>query len=361
MPINVSGAKAFKSHRGEYRHRPAGPRDEEGALRIAVFSTKPYDQRFLEAAGAGTGHRLTFFEARLSLETCDLAAEAEAVCAFVNYDVSADVLAALDAKGVRLVALRSAGFNNVDLEAARRLGVTIARVPSYSPHAVAEYALALILALNRKTHRAYNRVREGNFALEGLLGFDLVGKTVGVVGTGKIGEVMCRILNGLGCRVIAFDPYPNPACLRMGVSYVPIEDLLASSDVVTLHCPLTPATRHLIDEAALRRMKRGVMLINTSRGAVIDTQAVLKGLKDGVIGYLGLDVYEEEADLFFEDLSGRFIDDDVFARLLTFPNVLVTAHQAFLTREALAAIARTTLANLDDLEAGRPCANEGTA
>lgn len=319
-------------------------------MRIAVFSTKPYDQRFLEAASSGTGHRLTFFEARLSVQTCELVADADAVCAFVNDDVSADVLAALGARGIRLVVLRSAGFNNVDLEAAKRLGITIARVPAYSPHSVAEYTLALILALNRMTHRAYNRVREGNFALEGLLGFDLAGKTVGVVGTGKIGEVMCRILIGLGCRVIAFDLQPNPACLGMGVTYVPVEDLFSASDIVTLHCPLTPATRHLVDEQALRRMKRGVMLINTSRGAVIDTQAVLQGLKDGVIGYLGLDVYEEEADLFFEDLSARFIDDDVFARLLTFPNVLMTGHQAFFTKEALTNIAETTIANVTAFE-----------
>lgn len=327
-------------------------------MRITVFSTKPYDQRFLEAAAAGTGHRLTFFEARLSRQTCDLAAEADAICAFVNDDVGAEVLGALRAKGVRLVALRSAGFNNVDLEAAKRLGITVARVPSYSPHAVAEHTLALILALNRKTHRAYNRVREGNFALEGLLGFDLAGKTAGVVGTGKIGEVMCRILNGLGCRVIAFDPQPNPACLAMGVAYGPIEELFGASDIITLHCPLTPATRHLIDAAALRRMKPGVMVVNTSRGAVIDTQAVLQGLKDGVIGYLGLDVYEEEADLFFEDLSGRFIDDDVFARLLTFPNVLITGHQAFFTKEALANIAETTIANVTAFERTGRAAHE---
>ena len=319
-------------------------------MQIAVFSTKPYDRRFLDAANAGSGHRLIYFEARLSVETCDLAAGADAVCAFVNDDGNADVLASLSAKGIRLIVLRSAGFNNVDLAAARRLGITVARVPAYSPHAVAEHALALILALNRKTHRAYNRVREGNFGLDGLLGFDLVDKTVGVVGTGKIGEVMCRILNGLGCRVVAYDPQPNPACLDMGVTYVPLDELFASSDIITLHCPLTPATRHLIGGDVLQRVKRGVMLINTSRGAVIDTQAVVHGLKEGVIGYLGLDVYEEEADLFFEDLSNRFIDDDVFARLLTFPNVLITGHQAFFTKEALTNIAETTIANITSFE-----------
>jgi D-lactate dehydrogenase len=320
-------------------------------LQIAVFSTKPYDRRFLDAANTGGSHRLAYFEARLSRETCDLASGAGAVCAFVNDDVNADVLASLSEKGIKLVALRSAGFNNVDLEAAKRVGIAIARVPAYSPHAVAEHTLALILTLNRKMHRAYNRVREGNFALEGLLGFDLAGKTAGVVGTGKIGEIVCRILLGFGCRVIAQDIHPNRACLDMGVTYVSMDELFSSSDIITLHCPLTPETHHLVDEAALKRMKPGVMLINTSRGSVIDTHAVLNGLKEGVIGNLGLDVYEEEADLFFEDLSGRFIDDDVFARLLTFPNVLMTGHQAFFTKEALTNIAETTIANITTFEA----------
>ncbi|MCG7394081.1 2-hydroxyacid dehydrogenase [Microvirga sp. ACRRW] len=319
-------------------------------MRITVFSTKPYDRHFLNAASDGAGHRLTYLEARLSPETCDLAAGSDAVCAFVNDDIDADVLERLAAKGIRLLVLRAAGFNNVDLEAAKRSGITIGRVPAYSPHAVAEHAVALILTLNRKTHRAYNRVREGNFSLDGLLGFDLAGKTVGVVGTGKIGEVMCRIMSGFGCRVIAYDVQENPNCLAMGVTYVPVEELLSSSDIISLHCPLTPATQHLINEASLQRMKRGVMLINTSRGAVIDTQAVLMGLKDGIIGSLGLDVYEEEDDLFFEDLSGRFIDDDVFARLLTFPNVLITGHQAFFTHEAMTNIAETTIANVTSFE-----------
>jgi D-lactate dehydrogenase len=248
------------------------------------------------------------------------------------------------------VALRSAGFNNVDLESARRLGITVARVPAYSPHAVAEYTMALILGLNRKTHRAYNRVREGNFSLDGLLGFDLAGKTAGVVGTGKIGEIMCQILLGFGCNVLCHDPQVNPACEAMGATYVPLGELLASSDIVTLHCPLTPATRHLINDDALKILKPGMMLVNTSRGGVVDTHAVLRGLKSGAIGHLGLDVYEEEGDLFFEDLSNRFIDDDVFARLLTFPNVLVTGHQAFFTKEALANIAETTIANISSFE-----------
>ena len=319
-------------------------------MRIAVFSTKPYDRHFLDAAGAGSGHRLTYLEARLTVETCNLVAGSDAVCAFVNDELSGEVLSGLSAHGVRLVALRSAGFNNVDLEAARREGIAVARVPAYSPHAVAEHTIALILTLNRKIHRAYNRVREGNFALEGLLGFDLAGKTAGVVGTGRIGKVVCRILNGFGCTVLAHDPQIDPVCESLGVRYVPITELLSSSDLVTLHCPLTPATHHLIDDAALGMMKRGAMLINTSRGGVIDTRAVLRGLKEGVIGNLGLDVYEEEADLFFEDLSSRFISDDLFARLLTFPNVLITGHQAFFTQEALANIAQTTMANVTAFE-----------
>jgi D-lactate dehydrogenase len=313
---------------------------------VAIFSTKPYDRRFLDAANAGAGHRLVYHEPRLSAETALLAQGAQAVCAFVNDELDQATLGTLARLGVRLVALRSAGFNHVDLACARELGLTVARVPAYSPHAVAEHTMAMILALNRKIHKAYNRVREGNFALDGLLGFDLNGKAVGVVGTGQIGEVVCRILLGFGCRVLATDPYPNPAVQAMGVTYVERDALFGACDIVTLHCPLTPQTHHLVDAAMLGRLKRGMMLINTSRGAVIDTQAVLRGLKDGTIGSLGLDVYEEEADLFFEDLSGRFIRDDLFARLLTFPNVLITGHQAFFTHEALSAIAEVTIGNI---------------
>lgn len=314
-------------------------------MRVAVFSTKPYDRRFLERANDGA-HRLDFYEARLGPETVALARGADAVCAFVNDDLGGANVRALAASGVRLIVLRSAGFNHVDLEAAAEAGLTVGRVPAYSPHAVAEHTLALILTLNRKMHRAYNRVREGNFALDGLLGFDIHGKTAGVVGTGKIGEVTARLLRGFGCTVLAYDVAPNPTCVAMGVSYVDMATLLAGSDIVTLHCPLTPATHHLIDDAALARMKPGAMLINTSRGALVDTRAVIGGLKNGRLGSLGLDVYEEEADLFFRDLSDRIIPDDVFARLLTFPNVLVTGHQAFFTEEALEAIASTTIANV---------------
>ncbi|WP_206931200.1 2-hydroxyacid dehydrogenase [Roseococcus thiosulfatophilus] len=314
-------------------------------MHIAVFSTKPYDRHFLDAANqeAGAPHQLTYLEPRLSLQTAVLAKGADAVCVFVNDGAGAEVLEALHAQGVRMLALRCAGFNNVDLAAARRLGLPVGRVPAYSPEAVAEHTVAMIMALNRNIHRAHARVREGNFALDGLLGFDMKGRTVGIVGTGRIGAAFARIMRGFGCRVLAFDPMPDA---ELGLNYVPLDRLLAEADIVSLHCPLNPATHHLIDEAAIARMKRGVMLINTSRGAIVDTRAAIKGLKSGAIGHLGLDVYEEEADLFFEDLSGQVLQDDIFARLLTFPNVLITAHQAFFTEDALMAIARTTLDNI---------------
>ncbi|MEX2501891.1 MAG: 2-hydroxyacid dehydrogenase [Trueperaceae bacterium] len=320
-------------------------------MKIAVFSTKPYDQRFLRQANDRFGHELTFLEPRLTAATASLASGHDAVCAFVNDVLDAAALTVLADLGVRVVALRSAGFNHVDLDAAQRLGLEVVRVPAYSPHAVAEHALALILALNRKIYRAYNRVREGNFALDGLIGFDLHGKTVGVVGTGKIGATFARIAHGLGCRVLALDPYPSSE-LDGVVAYVDQDALFAESDVVSLHCPLTPGTHHLIDDEAIARMKPGVTLINTSRGRLVDTRAVIEGLKEGRIGLLGLDVYEEEGDLFFEDLSNRVIRDDVFSRLLTFPNVLITGHQGFFTEEALRNIAETTLANVRACETG---------
>ena len=319
-------------------------------MRVAVFSTKPYDSRFLTAANGEAGHELVYLEPRLSPETATLAAGCDAVCAFVNDDLSAPVLQTLAKDGVRLIALRSAGFNHVDLATARRLGLTVTRVPGYSPYAVAEHCAGLILALNRKIHRAYNRVREHNFALNGLLGFDLHGRTVGVVGTGKIGVRFIRIMAGFGCRVLATDPYPTDEAVAAGASYVPLPTLLAESDIVTLHCPLTPDTHHLIDEERLAQMRDGVMLINTSRGALVDTVAVIRGLKSGKIGYLGLDVYEEEADLFFEDLSDQMLRDDLFSRLVTFPNVLITGHQAFFTEEALRNIASTTIASMTAFE-----------
>ena len=315
-------------------------------MKMAVFSTKPYDREFLHLANRAlpAEHRLVFLEPRLSLETAGLADGADAVCLFVNDIADAPVLDSLAALGVRLIALRSAGFNNVDLVAASRLGLHVARVPAYSPESVAEHTLAMMLALNRRIHRAHARVREGNFSLDGLLGFNMKGRTVGLIGTGRIGAALVRILTGFGCRLLAHDPRPDPA---LPVEFVPLETLLAEADIISIHCPLTPATRHLINAAAIARMRPGVMLVNTSRGAIVDTRAVIAGLKSGRIGLLGLDVYEEEADLFFEDLSDQVLHDDVFARLLTFPNVLVTAHQAFFTEDALTAIAQTTLANLD--------------
>jgi D-lactate dehydrogenase len=324
-------------------------------MRVAVFSTKPYDRRFLDEANVGAGHQLSYVDARLSAATSALAADAEAVCAFVNDELDAECLRALSRQGIRLVALRSAGFNNVDLSAASNLDLVVSRVPAYSPHAIAEHTIALAMTLNRKTHRAYNRVREGNFALEGLLGFDVFGKTVGVVGTGKIGQIVLEIFRGFGCELLAYDPFPNTSCEAIGARYVSKMDLLAASDIVSLHCPLTPETRHFIDAEAVRRCKPGVMLVNTSRGAVIDTQAVIDGLKRGAIGSVALDVYEEESDLFFLDRSGEVIRDDLFARLLTFPNVLITGHQGFFTREAMAGIAKVTIGNITAFETtGRP-------
>ncbi len=317
---------------------------------ITMFSAKPYDRSFFDAAAA-THHHLHYTDAHLTQATAVLARGAGAVCAFVNDQVDAAALEALQGLGVRLVALRSAGFNNVDLAAAKRLGMTVARVPAYSPEAVAEHTVALMLSLNRGIHRAYLRVREGNFTLDGLLGFNMHGRQVGVVGTGRIGAAVVAILLGFGARVMAFDPAPETRLAALGVAYCPLPELLACSDIVTLHCPLLPATRHLIDAAAIAGMRRGVMLINTSRGAIIDTQAVIDGLKSGAIGRLGLDVYEEEAALFFEDLSDQVIQDDVFSRLLTFPNVLVTGHQGFFTTEAMTAIAQTTIANVTAFEA----------
>lgn len=323
-------------------------------MRVAAFSIKPYDREFLSAASAGLPVEWAWFESRLDRDTARLAAEATAVNCFVNDTLDAATLESLAALGVRLVTLRCAGFNQVDLAAAARLGLPVTRVPEYSPHAVAEHTIGLVLMLDRKLHKAYNRVREGDFSLHGLLGFDLHGRTAGVVGTGRIGSRVVEILLGFGCTVLAHDPRPDPALEARGVRFVPLDDLLAASDIVTLHCPLTTASRHLVDERAIARMKPGVMLINTGRGGLIDTRAVIAGLKSGQIGHLGLDVYEEEADLFFEDRSDAIIADDVFMRLLTFPNVVVTAHQAFFTRNALEAIAAQTVRNLVHFHRGEP-------
>lgn len=321
-------------------------------MRCTVFSTKVFEREALSAAAGARGIELAFLEPALSGQTAELARGSAAVCLFVNDRADAAALERLAAIGVRFVALRSAGFNHVDLEAAARLGLIVARVPAYSPYAVAEHAVGLILTLNRKLHRAFARTREHNFALDGLMGFDMHGKTVGVVGTGRIGEVFCRIMSGFGCRVLACDPHPNPAVLDLGARYVTFHELCRQADIISLHCPLTPDTYHLVNARALARMKPGAMLINTSRGGVVDTRAVIAALKSGRLGALGIDVYEEEGDLFFRDLSSEPIQDDVLARLLTFPNVVLTAHQAFFTREALDNIVATTLDNLVGFERG---------
>ena len=326
-------------------------------MKVAVFSTKKYDRDYLGPAAEASGHQLDFFEARLAPETCVLANGYPAICAFVNDCLDATVLERLAEGGTNLIALRCAGFNNVDLTAAAKLGIRVVRVPAYSPYAVAEHTVALILALNRKLHKAYNRVREGNFALEQLVGFDLNGQTVGIIGTGKIGAVAAGILNGFGCNLLFHDVVENETCAQLG-RYVSLDELFAESHIISLHCPLVPETHHTINQHAVEKMKPGVMLINTSRGALVDTRAVIDGLKSGKIGYVGLDVYEEEADLFFEDLSGEVIQDDVFARLQTFPNVIVTAHQAFFTRNALEEIARVTMQNIAAAENGEPLRNE---
>ena len=330
-------------------------------MKVAVFSSKPYDKQFLEAANGPHAHELHFLEPRLTEDTASLASGYPAVCAFVNDQLNAAVLERLSRSGTRLVALRSAGFNHVDLAAAASLGIKVARVPAYSPYAVAEHTVGMILALTRKIHRAYNRVREGNFALDGLLGFDLHDRTMGIIGTGQIGAVVAQIMQGFGCHILAYDPYPNPVLEASELlRYVSLEELLSGSDIVSLHCPLTPDTYHLINSQTLRQMKHGAMLINTSRGALLDTASIILALKSGKIRYLGLDVYEEEEDLFFEDLSDRVLQDDVFARLLTFPNVIITGHQAFFTQNALQAIAETTLGNITAFENGQPLKNEVT-
>ncbi len=324
-------------------------------MRVAVFSTQPHDRTYLDAANR-EGFELCYFEPRLSEATVLLAEGFDAVCVFVHDQLSAPVCRRLADFGVRWVALRCAGFNNVDVIAADKAGLVVSRVPAYSPHAVAEHTVGLILTLSRKFHRAYARVREQNFRLDGLLGFELHGRVVGIVGTGRIGTVVAQILAGFGCTLLAHDPYPNDTCRALGVQYDGLPELLERSEIITLHCPLTPQSHHLIDAEAFERMRDGVVLINTSRGGLIDTRAAIAALKRGRLGALGLDVYEEEADLFYADLSDQVLQDDVFARLLTFPNVLITAHQAFFTHEALTHIARTTMANLAAMARGAPIA-----
>jgi D-lactate dehydrogenase len=326
-------------------------------MKIAMFSTKSYDRETFEEVNEKYGYEIEYLEPRLSPATARLAEGHDGVCIFVNDEADAEVLDTFADLGIRIVALRCAGFNNVDLKRAHEKGIVVVRVPAYSPHAVAEHALGLMLALNRKIHRAFSRVREQNFSLEGLMGFDMHGKTVGIIGTGRIGTTLAEIVKGLGCHILAHDPYPNDEMKELGAKYVDLDDLLGGADIVSLHCPLTPETHHLVDAERIGKMKRGVMLVNTSRGAIIDTPAVVDALKDEQIGSLGLDVYEEEGDLFFEDLSNQVIRDDVFARLLTFPNVVITGHQGYFTREALHAIASTTLENIRKLEEETVCQN----
>lgn len=327
-------------------------------MKIAFFDTHGFEKPVFEKTNKSFHHEFTFFEARLNSATANLAVGYKCVCAFVNDRLDQQTLKSLASGGTQLIALRSAGYNHVDLAAAKSLGLRVVRVPEYSPHAVAEHAIALLLSLNRKIHRAHNRVREGNFSLDGLVGFDLYKKTIGVIGTGRIGSVMAKILRGFECNVLAHDFEPNAQLLAVGVQYVDLNDLLKKSDIISLHVPLTPKTHHLIDEKALALTRPGVILINTGRGALIDTQALIKFLKSGHIGSAGLDVYEEEEGLFFEDLSGHILQDDQLARLLTFPNVLLTSHQAFLTQEALDKIARVTLQNISDFENSQSLSNE---
>lgn len=327
-------------------------------MKIAFFSTKPYDQRSFQAANEQHHHDLVFFEPRLDPSTVALAEGFPVVCVFINDELTEDTLRAITRTGTQAIALRCAGFNNVDLHVAAELGLPVVRVPAYSPYAVAEHAVGLILSLNRKLYRAYNRVRDDNFELNGLLGFDIYGKTVGVVGTGKIGLCFAQIMQGFGAKLLAYDVNENPECLQLGATYVPLDELMAQSDIISLHCPLLPATYHLIDAASLQHAKSGAMLINTSRGGLVDTRAVIDALKSGQLGYFGADVYEEEEKLFFQDHSDRVIQDETFQLLQSFPNVVMTAHQAFFTREALANIAATTLTNIDDIAAGRECANQ---
>ncbi|TVQ15721.1 MAG: 2-hydroxyacid dehydrogenase [Bacteroidetes bacterium] len=324
--------------------------------KIAVFSTQAYDKQFFEKAN--TQHTFEYFENRLRPQTVNLAKGFDGVCVFVNDRINAETLQLLAEANIKLVALRCAGFNNVDLKEAKKQNIRILRVPAYSPEAVAEHALALIMTLARKTHKAYNRVRDGNFSLVNLNGFIIHGKTVGVVGTGQIGKAFCKIMNGMGANIIAYDKYPSEELKQLGVTYTSLEEVLKSSDIVSLHCPLTPETHHIINKNSLSLMKKEAMLVNTSRGKLVDTSAVIDALRDEKLGNLAIDVYEEEEKLFFRDLSETIIRDEQISRLMVFPNVLVTAHQGFFTKESMVQITQTTLKNIDDYMEGRKSENE---
>jgi D-lactate dehydrogenase len=318
-------------------------------MKITFFSTQPYDKEFFNEHNDAFNFTFEFLETNLDEKTVELVKESVAVCVFVNDKVNRKVIECLVQSGVRIIALRCAGFNNVDLAAAKENNIKVCRVPAYSPEAVAEHAVAMILTLNRKTHKAYNRVREQNFSLNGLLGFDLHGKTVGVIGTGNIGRAFCKIMIGFGCQVLAFDLVANREVEALGVKYLPLMDVISASDIISLHSPLNEQTHNLVSADTIAMMKTGAMLINTSRGGLVDTKAVIGGLKSGQLGYVGIDVYEQEEKLFFKDLSGGIIQDDVISRLISFPNVLITAHQGFFTNEALTEIAVVTLSNVDSL------------
>ncbi|MFT3844645.1 MAG: 2-hydroxyacid dehydrogenase [Lacibacter sp.] len=322
-------------------------------MKIVFFSAKPYDKLFFEQTNKQYGFETEYYETHLGPHIVNVVEDAEAVCVFVNDKLNADVLEVLAAKGVKIIALRCAGFNNVDLEAAKRLGLSVCRVPAYSPEAVAEHAVAMLLTINRKTHKAYNRVREQNFALNGLLGYNLHGKTIGVVGTGKIGKAFCNIMLGFGCNVIAYDLYEDKNLVEKGVAYVPFDGLLQKSDIISLHCPLTPQNHYLLNKETLKQTKTGVTIINTSRGGLINTADMIHALKTKQVGALCIDVYEQEEKLFFRDLSARIIDDDNIQRLMSFPNVLITAHQAFFTEEAIAEIAQVTMNSIALLNENR--------
>lgn len=330
-------------------------------MKLAVYSTKQYDRKYLEQVNHNYGFELEFFDFLLSERTAKNAVGCDGICIFVNDEAGRVVLEELAEMGIKFIALRCAGFNNVDLDAAKELGIKVVRVPAYSPEAVAEHTVGMMMTLNRRIHRAYQRTRDANFSLEGLIGFNMHGRTAGVVGTGKIGLATLRILKGFGMRLLAFDPYPNPQVLELGVEYVDLKTLFKEADVISLHCPMTPENHHLLNISAFEQMKDGVMIINTSRGGLIDSQAAIDALKQQKIGSLGMDVYENERDLFFEDKSNDVIQDDIFRRLSACHNVLFTGHQAFLTAEALTSIAETTLENLKQLESNQACPNELTA
>jgi D-lactate dehydrogenase len=327
-------------------------------MKIAVFSAERYDREFLNAANSAEGHELKYFQSSLGVETASLAAGNDAVCIFVNDSANAAVLEVLQRGGTRLVALRCTGFNNVDLAAAERLGIKVVRVVTYSPYSVAEHAVALLLAINRKIHRAYNRTRDSNFALDGLMGFDLHGKTVAVIGTGKIGRVFAKIMLGFGCEVIGYDIFPSAEFVALGAHYATPSEIGVKADIISLHCPLSTETHHIVNAGTLARMKHGALLVNTSRGGLVDTEAAIEALKSGQLGGLALDVYEQEAGLFFRDLSSTIIADDVLQRLISLPNVIVTGHQAFFTREAITTICETTLRSVTEFATGQPLSNE---